>query len=120
MDMHKGFWYLATPYTGFYGTRHQAWCMASDQTALLIRHGICAFSPIVHSHPVAERGGIDPRDHDLWLGLDEALMEAAVGMIRCRLPGWERSRGMSWEADWFQRHGKHVVEMQPWEVPKLP
>lgn len=115
----SGFWYLATPYSAHPLGPNAAYRQACEQAALLIKAGVSVFSPIAHSHQIAKVGGIDPFSHEVWLPIDEPMMDAAIGMIQCRLPGWNTSRGMDYEIDRFAGAGKPIVVMEPGEVPAL-
>lgn len=111
------FYYLASPYTKFPGGLDAAYAAACEQTAILIRAGIPVFSPIAHTHGIALCGGIDPKDHAVWLPADAPFMRAAAALIVCKLPSWERSFGVRAEIDAFYEAGKPVVFMTPGEVP---
>jgi hypothetical protein len=111
------FHYLATPYSKYAGGIEAAFQAAAEQAALLVRAGVPVYSPIAHTHPVAIHGGIDPYDHTIWLEADRAFMEAACGLIVCKLPGWEASYGIQVEVDHFTHAGKPIVYMEPGEVP---
>ena len=112
------FWFLSTPYSKFPGGLDAAYRAACEQTALLVRAGIPCFSPIAHTHGIAVHGDIDPTDHAIWLPADMPFMEAAVGMIVCKLPTWECSDGILAEIAAFYGAGKPVVFMEPDELPQ--
>lgn len=57
------FYYLATPYSRYAAGIEAAFQAASEQAAILVRHGIPVFCPIAHTHPIAIHGDIDPFDH---------------------------------------------------------
>lgn len=118
--MKREFYYLATPYTKYPGSIEAAFIAACEQTAVLLRAGLSIFSPIAHSHPVAIHGNIDPLAHDIWLPFDGAMMDAACGIIVCKLPTWDQSRGVSHEIETFVKAGKPVIYMEPGEVPAIP
>ena len=117
-----GFWYLASPYAGYAGYAGNRWTafkLVCQNAALLLRAGIPVFAPIAHSHPIATSeiqlpGG----DHDLWLPLDEKFMAVSRGLIVLKLAGWDKSKGVTWEIDWFTARGLPVVYMEPGWVPK--
>ncbi|MBP2232560.1 hypothetical protein J2847_005889 [Azospirillum agricola] len=111
------FWYLATPYSQFAGGIAAAFRAACDQAAVLVKAGIPVFAPIVHTHPIAILGGLDPRDHGIWLPADAPFMAAARGLIVCKLPGWTESFGIAEEIKAFQAMVKPIVYMQPGDVP---
>lgn len=113
------FWYLASPYSKYpfgRGRACQDVCVAAGH---LIACGIPVFCPIAHSHPIAEHGGIDPVDCDLWLGLDEKFMEAASGLIVFEMTGWRESEGVQREIEYFTNAGKPIYYMSEIKVPEL-
>ena len=116
----KGFFYLATPYSAHpdgFETAFQEACLA---TAELIRAGIPVFSPIAHTHPVAKAGRMDLADHTIWLPADQPMMDAAVGVIVVRMPGWDKSRGIAHEIETFRTAGKPVLYIDPPASAPLP
>ena len=76
-----GFWYLATPYSKWAAGIDDAALMAARIAGSLARYRVAVFSPIAHSHAVAMASGIDPRDHTIWIPLDDPFMDAARGLI---------------------------------------
>ncbi len=110
------FWYLGTPYSKFRLGLEAAFLAACDARADLVRAGIPCFSPIVHSHPVAIHGKIDPLSHAIWLPAEQPIMRCATGLIVRMLEGWEDSYGLGEEIKDFERHRKPVV-MWPLHEP---
>jgi hypothetical protein len=100
------FIYLASPYTPT-GTetisdRVDAAC---KYAAKLMNDGYSVFSPIVHSHYVADHLDEAKRlDHEFWMQQDLAILRSAAKVIVLRLPGWDRSRGIAREIE----AAKHV------------
>lgn len=115
--MSGGFWYLASPYKRFPDGLERAFRVAVQARGLLVKRGISCFSPIVHSHQVAEDCGIDPIDHAIWLPVEAPIMRAAKGLILLRALSWEESFGMEEERKAFIAEGKPVVFMDPGIVP---
>lgn len=112
------FWYCATPYSKFHLGIEAAFEQACIQAALLISAGISVYFPICHTHPIAMQGGIDPLDHEIWLPADRAFMDAAKGLIVCKMDGWQDSYGVGVEIETFKAAGKPVVFMEPGVVPE--
>lgn len=108
-----GFLYLASPYTKAHHGLSAAAYDAKRHAAHLMRLGFIVFSPIAHSHEIARVGGLDHTDHEMWMNQCQPLMEAASAMVCLKLPGWKESVGMAMEAEYFQRAGKPIVEMEP-------
>ncbi len=101
--------YLATPYSKYPGGLEAAWIDACRVSAALLRQGIQVYSPIAHTHGIAIHGDLNPLDHDLWLGFDEAMMKACDELIVARLEGWQESRGIAHEIMKFMGMGKSVL-----------
>ena len=58
-------------------------------------------------------GGIDPLDHDFWLGVDGHMMARCDGLAVVMMPGWQESKGIAIERDTFELAGKPIV-YYPW------
>ncbi|GAC1572983.1 MAG: hypothetical protein NVS3B5_02220 [Sphingomicrobium sp.] len=100
--------YLATPYSRYPEGIHRAFERASEIAADLLRLGVNVYAPIVHTHPIAIYGHIDPLDHDIWLPFDAAMMGKADAMIVAMMDGWQTSKGIAHEVKVFQSAGKPV------------
>ena len=109
--------YLASPYSKYRDGIEEAYREVCRQVAVLLRAGIPVLSPIAATHGVAIHGGIDPLAHDIWLPADRPLMEAACGLIVCKLNGWDRSFGVAHEIEVFRKASKPIVYMEPGVVP---
>lgn len=121
----ENIWYLATPYMGFAapdGVSVEARLALAFEAAtfnacVLMRADVMVYCPVAHGHAIA--GALHGRliDEQVWLAHGRLMMPYCRGLIRCRLPGWDRSSGVAAEARWFEDHGRPVVEMEPNEVP---
>lgn len=104
--MKQGLIYLACPYSHkehyMLVARH---LMVNKVTANLMSKGMYIYSPISHSHPVAESGEAVPRGWDWWGAYDRHIITLCVGMIVLRLPGWETSTGVQAEIKWATELG---------------
>lgn len=116
MKLERGFWYLGSPYTKYPGGIESAFREAAKATAWLIERGVPVFCPIAHTHPVAIHGGIDPKDHAIWMPADAPFMEAAHGIIVCKMESWKESYGLKCEIEHFERAGK-PIRMMDWPQP---
>ena len=91
--------YLASPYSHpLPAVRDLRFRMACDFAARLMAAGDVVYSPIAHSHPIAEY--LPPErtlDHDFWMAMDLPVLERADKVLVLRLQGWERSRGVAAE-----------------------
>ena len=113
----KDYWYLGTPYSKYPDGIEEAFKLACQQAALLIKAGIKVYSPIAHTHPIAIHGGMDPHDHGLWIPADLPFMRNAYGLIVLMANGWKESKGLSIEIDDFTKDGKPIVYMSVGVVP---
>jgi hypothetical protein len=98
----SGYWYLATSYSKHPGGLEAAHDMACRAVGLLWKRGVTAFSPIAHGHQIAKVAQIDALDHDFWMKIDRVMMETAEGLVVVRSPGWEHSRGVAEEIEFFR------------------
>lgn len=105
----ESFWYLGSPYSSYRWGLDAACRKASALAASLTFAGIPVFSPIAHSHALAEYGALDPLDHDFWMTADAPFMRAAGGLIVAEMAGWRDSAGLAMEIEVFDRAGKPVV-----------
>ena len=108
--------YVATPYTDYPYGHAAASYDAARVTAALMRMGICAYSPIVHSHAVAHVGGLDKVDGEFWQRMDAPMVEAADACIVVKMPGWDTSKGVTHEIAEFTAAGKPIVYLDDGEV----
>lgn len=106
------FWYMATPYSKYVDGIEAAFHDAAKGVARLVSEGVKAYSPIVHFHPAAIHGGLDPLDLKLWMPANEPMMHAAWGLIVYQLPGWEDSYGVECEICAFRQLGKPVEKLK--------
>lgn len=113
MDETFTFWYLATPYTNYINGWWAAHIMACRLTALLIRVGIPVYSPIAHTHPIADIGLLDRSDHEMWMKIDEPMVRCASGLIVSTMESWEESKGITHEIAQFLAQGKPVIYWDP-------
>ena len=105
--------YLASPYARYEGGHEAAWRDISAIAARLVAAGVDVFSPIAHSHSLAVYGEMDKVDHDFWLRVDEKFMMRAEACMVAMLPGWQESKGVTWEIEWFEKRGKLVLYLDP-------
>ena len=108
-----GYAYLGSPYSLFADGLHAAFTRACLLTGKLLRNGIPTFSPIAHSHPVAQICKIDPLDYELWIPADMPLVRNAALMLVADLDGWDTSWGVEVEIAAFKDAGKPVLLIHP-------
>lgn len=110
--------YLASPYSHPSAQvrllRFNAACRAA---AHLMQLGHTVFSPIAHSHPIAEY--LPPEllmSWDFWRQQDFPLLEASALLEVLTLDGWQESRGVQAEISHAELHGIPVHYMGPDEI----
>lgn len=108
-----GLIYVATPYSLYPWGLSSAALDACRHTEHLVRvYQMSAWSPVVHGHQLMRLGNLEPRDHYLWMKINAPFMHACSAMVAVKMPGWQDSRGMAEEAEYFQAAGKPIVEME--------
>lgn len=100
--------YLGSPYTKYAAGLDAAFRDVSAIAAEMLRDGVKVYSPIAHTHPIAIHGNLDPRNHDIWLPFDQAMMDASDAMVVADMDGWRESYGVRFEIDTFRAAGKPV------------
>ena len=105
--------YLATPYSKYPQGRQLAFRHASALAARLLEAGVKVYSPIAHTHPLAEYSGLDPLDHEIWLPFDEAMMSAADALCVAHMEGWSESFGVQHEIKVFAEAKKPIFDLDP-------
>ena len=108
----KSIIYLACPYTHpDRAIRLERFQAASRAAASLMAQGKHVFSPISHTHPIAEVGEL-PLGWDFWEGYDKAFLSIASEMIVLKVPGWESSKGVQAEIRIAQEMGLPVSYLE--------
>jgi hypothetical protein len=106
------YWYVATPYTNYCAGINNAYVGACSAVAYLIGYGHRnVYSPIAHCHAVAIHGGIDPLDWGLWMDVQEAMKKAAGGLLIVKMRGWEESKGIQQETEYFSQGTRPIAYM---------
>lgn len=100
--------YLASPYSHqkrrVREERHQDAALAAGT---LMNFGLHVYSPIAHSHAIAEYSGL-PLGYDFWQQFDERMMRLCDRMIVLMIDGWQESEGIKLEVAFFESLGKPV------------
>ena len=105
--------YLATPYSKYQHGIKRAFIDAATLTAKLLKNGVHVYSPIVHMHPVAIYGDINPFAHNIWLPANGVMMECCQTLFVARLEGWDVSKGVAYEIAAFALAGKPIYDLDP-------
>ncbi len=106
--------YLAAPYTHRCKMTQQMRFHAINIVAayLMKELGLFIFSPISHSHPIAEDGEI-PTTWEFWRPYDEEILRCCGRMIVLTLPGWEESKGVQAEIEIATKLGIDISYLDP-------
>ena len=91
--------YLASPYTSPDPiVRNSRVELASIIAARLMEQGYVVFSPITHSHRVADHlHHRNARSHEFWMAQCLPMLEASDCMMILPIDGWRESRGIAEE-----------------------
>jgi len=107
--------YLACPYSDDDREVRLARFDAVNRVASeLMRQGLHIFSPISHTHPILESGGL-PCGWDYWAAYDRAVLSVCNKLIVLKLDGWERSIGVTAEVQIAVEMGLPIEYLEPAE-----
>lgn len=86
--------YLATPYSHQSDEiRKQRFEKVNKAAAKLMENGLHIYSPISHTHPIAEAGNL-PKGWDFWEEYDRKLLAVCGKLIVYKQDGWQESIGV--------------------------
>lgn len=89
--------YLACPYSHpDRDVRLARFEAANKAASVLMRQGMKVFSPISHTHSIAEAGEL-PLGWEFWNDYDRAFIERSCKVIVLRIDGWQQSAGVTAE-----------------------
>lgn len=104
--------YLASPYSHpDPAVREQRFRAACQAAVALLHAGRVVFSPIAHSHPLAQHGL--PGNWHFWERYDRAFLERCDEVLVLMLDGWEESVGVQAEIRIARELGKPVRYLAP-------
>ncbi|MGE3809695.1 MAG: DUF1937 family protein [Gemmataceae bacterium] len=104
--------YLASPYSHTDATiREHRFREACRMTADLVHAGYVVFSPILHSHPLADFGL--PNTWAFWRHQDQAYLERCDVLVVLMLDGWQESVGVAGEIQIARELGKPIDYLEP-------
>jgi len=93
----KNLIYLASPYShGDPAVMQQRFDTVSCVVGILIETGFLIFSPILHSHPIAQLNLVG-RGFKEWRRFDLTMLDKCDGFCVFKSDGWETSKGMQEE-----------------------
>lgn len=89
--------YLATPYSHEDdNVRRSRFDDINKVAASLMSDGNCVYSPISHTHPIAEAGSL-PLGWDYWEKIDRCFIDWCDEVYVYCADGWKESRGVQAE-----------------------
>lgn len=111
--------YLAAPYThSDEDVRLLRFDDACRAAAWAMSQGHTCFSPISHSHPIADHLPDELLlDHQFWMDQDLPLLRVANEVWVYMGEGWDKSKGMAREIREAEALGIPVRYVRPEEVP---
>jgi len=108
--------YLASPFSHpDPAVRRRRFKAAARATARLLLAGVDAFSPVVHSAPVAACG-LDDMDHTFWMRVDRPYLEWCHMVMVLTLDGWRESRGVHVEIAQARGMNKPICFIAPGDL----
>ena len=108
------FEYLACPYSHPNPEmREERFKAVNKVAAKLMREGRIIFSPISHTHPIAQYGL--PKDWEFWRKYDLIFIRQCSNLIVLKLGGWKKSIGVRSEIRIAKHLGKPIEYMEPIE-----
>jgi hypothetical protein len=113
--------YLACPYTDPNpAVRLGRYKLATRAAAYIATHGYVVYSPITMTHPMdIIMGGMTKKPNsNYWYEFDEAFMEVCTRMIVLMIDGWESSKGVKREIDFFDRKRRQIIYLPTDELRK--
>lgn len=103
--------YLGSPYTHqSKEVMEQRYIEACKVSAKLMLEGKRVFSPIAHSHAIAQHG-LPIDNHAFWMYQDAWFLDHCESMMVLKLPGWAESRGLRHEIETFEALDKPIEYM---------
>ena len=114
--------YLGCPYSHpDRAVRVERFEKVTKVAAKLVEVGYHVYSPITHSHPMAEVGNL-PGDWAFWERQDRIYLEMSKAMFVLCLKGWRESKGLRAEIDIANelKIPIHSIGETEDELPRIP
>jgi len=109
--------YLASPYSAEGETKLRLEKERFEQVSVvaseLFRRGTHVFSPIAHSHPIKEIGGMLPGSFSFWETYCRRTLLMCDTLTICQLDGWQDSVGVKAETELAKKFGKPIRKLDP-------
>lgn len=111
--------YLASPYSSPHpDIREHRFICVCNYAARMIRNGHLVFSPIAHSHPIADIGRL-AGNWQYWSRFDFAMLRRCDELWILQLDGWDLSEGIKAEIGYWRSLGRGMECYVPFnEVPQ--
>ena len=101
--------YIASPYShNNEDTEYSRFEQVCEYAGAMMRAGKNIYSPIAHSHPIAERVGL-PTGWEYWHQLDHAMITRCTELHVLQIDGWQESVGVAAEIKIAQAFGIPVT-----------
>jgi hypothetical protein len=111
--MNKTLVYLACPYShADHHVRRLRFGVANVVAARMMQQGIHVFSPISHTHPIAEVGDL-PKDWQFWKEYDLTFTQICRMLVVIKLDGWQESVGVQAEIKYANDLGIPIEYVEP-------
>jgi Domain of unknown function (DUF1937) len=105
--------YLATPYTHSQRSiMQQRYELACQIAGALIQKGHIIYSPIAHSHAIAQTAQV-PGDWKTWQPQCEGILRRCDELWVARILGWNESVGIAAEIGLAAEMGKSISLLDP-------
>jgi hypothetical protein len=109
--------YLATPYSHpDPAMREGRYLMACKAASALLQQGLHVFSPIAHTHQIAQYGL--PTGWDFWESYDRLYLDRCDALYVLKMDGWEESVGVQAEIRIMEEMGKPVTYLE-WPIGEV-
>lgn len=105
--------YLATPYThDDPAVRAERFDVVNRVAGELMRKGEIVYSPISHTHPIAQECELPQVWCDFWEHQDRPFLEASYRLVVLKQDGWDKSRGVKAEIAIAEELGLPIQYME--------
>jgi hypothetical protein len=114
-----GLVYLAVPYSHKDPyIRSLRFTHVNKVAGILMSKGVNVFSPISHTHSIAEAHQL-PVNWDYWKSYDEAILNCCSLLAVLTLDGWDKSVGVKGEIEIAENLGIEVIYLKLEDILKL-
>ena len=101
--LRNGYWYMVSQYSLHPEGPTVALREAVSVCIDLANAGVPAYSALPQGHAMSYGAkDLNHSDHDFWMWFNKPMMEGSMGCLILKSPGWESSRGIKDEYDFFR------------------